>query len=131
MVAHALMMADHLSLLGKEKVNAMLKKAKGVKVSVYDTGIEFDGGRNFLLYMVDDPNEQSYDFWLGARGCGHIMEMFGLMKEDGLEFALETAEANLLDRNCMVEMFYAELDEKELIAELGCPIIEEFWSNRR
>ena len=113
----------------------MLKKAKGIKVTVYDTGIKYNEGGNYLIFMVDDTKKDCYDLWLGASGCGHMTNMFGLMKEYGLEDALETAEANLLDRNCMIDVFNTELEEKELLAELqgiwdyrtgfGCPNCEE------
>ena len=98
----------------------MLKKPKGIKVTVYDTGINYAElkNSNYLLFMVDDQNKDYYDFWLGARGCGHMTNMFSLMKEYGLEDALETAEANLLDRNCMIDVFNTELAEKDMLCEL-------------
>ena len=109
-----------------------MKKVNGMKVTVYDTGIKYhdpDGylkNSNYLLYMVDDPDSKAYEFWLGVRGIGHLTNMFGLMKEYGLKDALETAEANLLDRNCMCDVFNTELEQEELLCEL-----QTIWDYRK
>ena len=109
-----------------------MKKIKGFKVNAYDTGIRYadpDGyikDRNYILYVVDDPASDCYDYLLGVRGIGHLTDMFGLMKSEGYDYCLEVAEANLLDRNCMCDVFNTELEQKELVGE-----IQTIWDYRR
>lgn len=109
----------------------MLKKAKGIKVTAYETGINYredDTGFEspFIVLVIDDPKKEYYDFILTARSIGHYVSMDGHMKEYGLEEGLELAEANLLDGNMYIDMYYKELYEDELVAE-----IEMLWDSRK
>ena len=109
----------------------MLKKAKGMKVSVYETGLfykddECDTERPFILYMVEDDTEKfpCYSFLLTAKGIGHVTDMFGLPKDQNTKKeALDIAFGNLPD---YTDIFEKELYEDELVAEL-----EGVWDYRK
>lgn len=101
-----------------------MKKVKGMKVTVYDTGIEYfdplsgyDEGRNYLLYMAEKDNdgEKNYDFVLGVEGIAFWTDMFGLGDIDRKE-ALSIAE-NSLER--YTEYYNEELADAEDKTEMA------------
>lgn len=101
-----------------------MKKVKRMKVTVYDTGIEYcdpmceDNGRHYLLYVTENVKngKTKYDFVLGVEGVGFWTDMFGLDDIDRDE-ALAIAE-NSLER--YTEYYNEELADAEDKTEMAC-----------
>lgn len=102
-----------------------MKKVKGMKVTVYDTGIEYcdpvsgyDEGRHYLLYVTENAKngKTHYDFVLGVEGIAFWTEMFGLGDIDREE-ALAIAEENLCEHIVDYDEQLADAEDK---TEMAC-----------